>query len=467
VHQTRINWLLLGASSLVASVCITTTLVPTSSAIAGEPTLNNSETLVARVNKKVKGKKVRVKARRRLKVAPTASTPTSESQDMTQTTPPVPAPEPPPVVPEPPKAAEPTPPPAAEAPHQFSTTTKLEGEVVFGLAGTISGNFDRNPIFGYRTRLNFITKIGEGELTTRLQSIANGQPNETGTSQTPEGGLAWTDGNTTSTVGIDALKYEYRLSPQTQLVIAANIGVADDFTDTVNPYFDGGDGASGAISLFASRPSIYYPLVGAGVGIRHDLSDSTQLSLGYLAANGNNPTAGNGLFGGSYGALAQLTFKAGENSKIGLTYTRTFNVETGTGSTNASVLNGNSNNFGIQSSFQLNPQLTLGGWVNYTQNQTIGGDRQIWSWAVTTALPNIGGQGNVLGLLVGQEPKVTSSGNNTTDPGSSLHIEGFYQMKLNDNLSITPGIIYLTAPNHDPNNRAAVIGVLRTTFSFD
>jgi carbohydrate-selective porin OprB len=39
-------------------------------------------------------------------------------------------------------------------------------------------------------------------------------------------------------------------------------------------------------------------------------------------------------------------------------------------------------------------------------------------------------------------------------------------MKVNDNLSITPGIIYLTAPNHDANSRSAVIGAVRTTFSF-
>jgi hypothetical protein len=36
---------------------------------------------------------------------------------------------------------------------------------------------------------------------------------------------------------------------------------------------------------------------------------------------------------------------------------------------------------------------------------------------------------------------------------------------LSDNLSITPGIIYLTAPNQTSGN-SAVIGVVRTTFTF-
>jgi hypothetical protein len=120
----------------------------------------------------------------------------------------------------------------------------------------------------------------------------------------------------------------------------------------------------------------------------------------------------------------------------------------------------------------LSPQLALGGWAGYTQNQAPGGNRQIWNWSLTAAAPDLGGKGNLAGLLVGQEPRVTSSGidpatdNNTTDPKSGLHIEGFYQFKINDSLSITPGIIYLTAPNQDANSTGAVIGALRTTFTF-
>ena len=186
--------------------------------------------------------------------------------------------------------------------------------------------------------------------------------------------------------------------------------------------------------------------------------------MGYLARNGNNPAPGNGLLGGGYGALAQLTFKTGENSKVGVTYTRTLKSDPGTGSLNANLL-GNSNNFGLQGSFQLSPEFALGGWAGYTQNQATGGDRQIWNWAVTAAAPDFGGKGNLAGFLVGQEPRVTSSGNGTTDPKSGLHIEGFYQMKINDSLSITPGLIYLTAPNQAPGN-SAVIGALRSTFSF-
>jgi Carbohydrate-selective porin, OprB family len=52
------------------------------------------------------------------------------------------------------------------------------------------------------------------------------------------------------------------------------------------------------------------------------------------------------------------------------------------------------------------------------------------------------------------------------DRNNSLHVEGFYEYKLNDHMAITPGIIWLTAPGHNKNNDAAVIGTIRTTLTF-
>jgi hypothetical protein len=485
----QLRWLTITAGSLLYTLLTISgaqaTAAISANANATEPTvaLHQSSQLIALKKKK------RLKRRVKFKVKSTAIAPaTTAPTDLTQTTPPPapPAPSAPsevvPPLPTPseeaPKVPAATPAPAAApvaAPNQFSLNTKLQGSVIFGVTGTVSGDYSRNSAFGHRTRLELKTDIGGGTLTTRLQAVGLGLVNQNPTPSTsavttPEGSLSWTDGTTTSSVGIDALKYEFPLAPQTQLVVAANAGAADDFTDTINPYFDG-DGASGSISAFGNRPSIYYTVQGAGVGLRHKLGDRTELSLGYLGRNSNDPAVGNGLFGGGYGALAQISFQTGENSKIGLTYTRTFNADPGTGSLNAN-LGGISNNYGVQGSFQLSPQFALGGWAGYTQNQAAGGDRQIWNWAVTAAVPDLGGKGNLAGFLIGQEPRVTSSGidpitgTNTTDTRAGLHIEGFYQFKVNDSISITPGIIYLTAPNQDANSSSAVIGALRTTFTF-
>ena len=59
--------------------------------------------------------------------------------------------------------------------HVFSTTTKLEGEVVLGLAGIAAGEKNggetdsRNTVLGYRTRLRLATSFtGKDELYIRL-----------------------------------------------------------------------------------------------------------------------------------------------------------------------------------------------------------------------------------------------------------------------------------------------------------
>jgi Carbohydrate-selective porin, OprB family len=486
ILKRQLNWLNITASSLFATFIFISgaqaaeslieTTTPANADLIANHTPNDRYQLIARKKKRIKKKfKSRPKT---TATAPRKTTPETLPTDVTQASP-APVLAPPPTPPAPPAPTEVAPPapvappveapkPETPAPNQFSSTTKLQGQVIFGATGTVGGDFSRNTAFGHRSRLELKTDIGGGTLTTRLQAVGLGLSNQspnagTAAVATPEGSLSWTDGSTTSSIGVDALKYEFALSPQTQVVVAANAGASDDFTDTINPYFDG-DGASGSISAFGNRPSIYYTVQGAGVGIRHQLSESAELSLGYLARTASTPTVGNGLLGGGYGALAQLTLKTGENSKVGVTYTRTLNSDPGTGSINANLL-GNSNNFGLQGSFQVSPEFTLGGWAGYTQNQATGGDRQIWNWAVTAAAPDFGGKGNLAGFLVGQEPRVASSGDGTTDPKSGLHIEGFYQFKVNENLTITPGLIYLTAPNQAPGN-SAVIGALRSTFSF-
>jgi hypothetical protein len=357
---------------------------------------------------------------------------------------------------------------------QLSATTKLQGQVIFGLNSGLAGDISRNTAFGNRTRLELVTGIGTGTLTTRLQVNGLGLPNNAGAPVvTPEGTSSFGDPNPTSQIGLDLLKYEVSIGPNTQLVVAGNGAGADDFTDSINPYFDG-DGGSGSISRFGNRPSIYYLVAGAGVGVRHKFSPTIEGSVGYLASNASNPASGSGLTNGGYGAIAQLTFNPNENIKLGLTYVNAYNVTPGTGSNNANA-SGTNNMFGVQGTVKVSPNLAFGGWLGYNKNSDIDGDsasptlreRDILNWAVTAAFPNLGGEGNLGGILIGQEPRVTgATGTAIADNGSSLHLEGFYQVKINDNLSITPGLIYLTAPDHNNANSGALIGTVRTTFSF-
>ncbi|MBD2443115.1 iron uptake porin [Dolichospermum sp. FACHB-1091] len=363
--------------------------------------------------------------------------------------------------------------------NQFSTTTKLQGQVVAVVSDVISGKKvngadipDKNTTLGARTRLDFVSSFtGRDTLLTRLESNNINSPNI----QTKEGNLFFASGSPSNNFGIGTLSYAFPLSKNTQAKLIATGGAPDDLTNTVN-LFDG-DASFGALSTFGTRNAIYGQLGGAGLGINHQFSEKLTLSLGYLTPNANDPTPEKGLFNGPYGALAQLTVKPSSRTALGLTYINSYNQPLGTGSNNATSgfggENFSSNSYGVQTSLGIGNKLVVGGWAGYTNSQVLTGSRgkaEIWNYAVTLGLPDLGKKGNLAGLIVGMEPKVTNSSVDglTKDRDTSYHIEGFYQYKVSDNITITPAVIWLTAPNHnkDNDNDSVVIGALRTTFSF-
>ncbi|GAA6616382.1 iron uptake porin [Scytonema sp. NUACC26] len=382
--------------------------------------------------------------------------------------------------------------------NQFSTTTKLQGEAVAAITDVFGGNTvndvdvrDNNTTFGARVRVELVTSFtGDDTLFTRLQSNNLVNP-ELGT---PEGSLffAGEDGN--SDVFLDALWYKFPLTKSTEVVAIANAGAADDLTETIN-IFDG-DGSLGALSTFGTRNAIYYQVEGAGLGITQQFGDAVSVSLGYLGNSPNDPSRSNGVFNGPYGALAQLTLKPSDRISFGFTYINAYNQELGAGSNRAnpiSFFNSNfdfdldgesdelnvpfsSNSYGFQASIGLSEKFVLGGWVGYTNARNLSteggridrGDLDIWTWAVTLGFPDLGKKGSLAGIIFGMEPKVTGSSINeiSRDSDTSYHIEAFYQYQVTENIAITPGVIWLTAPDHNSNNDDVVIGAIRTTLSF-
>lgn len=399
--------------------------------------------------------------------------------------------------------------------NQFSTTTKLAGEVVVGVAGIVTGenvageDLDDSTVLVDRARLALNTSFtGRDLLFTRL-ATGNfaGFATVTGTA---EGELAFTqdEGND---LGLEVLLYSLPIGESTEVVFGATGTAFDDFASTVN--FLDGDGGAGALSAFGTRNPIYYLGDGAGLALRQQLGDRFELSLGYLAGEANDPVDGSGLLNGPYSALAQLLFKPSDRFNIGLTYINSYNADdTGTGSGRTSFASfddvffedlglealdvpTSSNSYGVELSWQLSDNFVLGGWVGYTNTQllsTIGGlvergGADIFNYAVTLAFPDLGGEGNLLGFVVGMEPKLTSSSINLNptavaqlvaanpdvvlpdlgeDEDTSLHVEGFYQLQLTENITVTPGLIWITAPDFNNDNADIVIGAVRTTFSF-
>ena len=392
--------------------------------------------------------------------------------------------------------------------NQFSTTTKLSGEAVFSIADVFIGenaitgeDLETETVFGNRVRLGFNTSFtGQDLLFTQitsgnLPSFGNfaGFDSTTGTFEGDLGLLADNGNNVDLLVAF----YAFPLSDRTTVVLEGYGGIAFDFADTISPLDHFNDSASGAISFFGVRNPIYNQVFGSGIGIRSELSDSFEFSAGYLAPNAADPSEEEGLFNGAYSALGQLVFKPGDRFKLGLTYVNSYNSsDTSTGS-NLSNLNSfvteragvtvpiTSNSYGIEASFNLSDNFIISGWGGYSTRRVLEsaedvngvnlvskGDQEVWNWAVTLAFPDLLKEGNLGGIVVGMEPKVTSSTIDiageaeNTDPDTSFHIEAFYQYQLTDNIAVTPGAIWITAPDHDEEIADTVIGTLRTTFTF-
>jgi hypothetical protein len=377
--------------------------------------------------------------------------------------------------------------------HQFSTTTKLVGEVIFAYTDTLD-NKPSPGIFGDRISLELVTSFtGQDTLTTGLAAgnLVNQVPKIYGVN-TFEGTQTFNIDESGNDLLLSALNYSFPIG-NANIYISATGGVHSDYTDTLNPYFEDFDGGNGALSTFASESPIYRIGGGGGAAVNFDF-DKIGFSVGYLANGANDPDAAapgvGGLFNGEYAALAQLTFKPTERINLGLTYVRGFHPNgdnifddyVGTAPANNPDFNGafagedfTTNSYGIAAAFQPLDNLSISGFVTLTEaNAEVGGldaQGEIWSYGVGLAFPNLGKEGNLLGLFAGVEPTlrgliVDGTSTNFGRRDNAYHIEGFYKYQVSDNISITPGVIWLLSPGQDDSNDDALIGTLRTTFTF-
>jgi hypothetical protein len=393
--------------------------------------------------------------------------------------------------------------------NQFSTTTKLVGEAIFAVTdvfGDDNGE-NNNTVFQDRVRLNLQTSLtGRDILTTRLQA-GNATPfsftDDTGaTISSSEGLQTFNIGSTgNNSVEIDRLTYEAPIGPA-QVYLAAAGGKHSHYTAVNNPYFfDGTDGGNGALSAFASENPIYRIGGGAGIALNIPFGQGgsiikpSSITVGYLASEANNPGDGTGVFNGNYAALGQLNFGIGDRVALAATYVHGYHgggsalfdageglttgealnpltgTVTGTGVVGTNIANtlanpSATNSFGLSAAIRPSDRFSISGFVSYTDVTGFGAgdDKEVWSYGVGVALPDLGKTGNVLGLFAGAQPYARGvvAGSNEVP----YQIEGFYRYRVSDNISITPGVIWLTSPGQNDDNDDAIIGTLRTTFTF-
>ncbi len=379
--------------------------------------------------------------------------------------------------------------------NAFSTTTKLEGEAVFGISQEFLNTDFNETVFQNRVRLSFVSSFfGEDALYTRLdasnaefleQTTANEGTNNEVAVPLDTGALTYQTGpGNNNDVGIGWLAYYFPIGDKIDVYLPAVAPLWQDFVPTLSPYLDSFTGATGSLSSFAESSPIYKVGLasGGGVGLNWNPTEYLTISGGYFGGDSANPDADTdgGLFNENWSVLGQVTFNLLDDKlQVAGTYVRgefsdltatgnnsLFDLLVGTSSARQPFGNGvrtNTNNFGVEIAHQLNDRIALNAFGMYTDANQDDSDNEtdIWSYGAGVSFPDLGKEGSLGALFAGAQPY---DGDSDKVP---VHLEGFYKYPINDNISFTPGLVYIINPNGGQDDEEdALIGVLRTTFTF-
>jgi hypothetical protein len=455
--------------------------------------------------------------------------------------------------------------------QQFSTTTKISGEVIFSLASSygayeggnpgfinnsinnganlnafVTSNLnpragrDPEPVFNNRVRLNLLTSFsGKDLLITGLQAHNfGGGPSTAFPGFTTGGSLAGTLGygdvlfgnasnvrlsyepqfptvnpqnlsvaGGNNSISLYKLLYIFPVANKITLFAGTNAEVSDAFP-SILPF--AGEG-QGSVSRFGNLPAHQRVSGGtsqtglaAAAGFIFSLSDTVDLRGLYGSVNANLPTnqgfpgtpLGAGIFNGSYIAATQLTVKPLRNLEIGLNYAHSYHQINilGTGLATADIgsvlflpnaaelARGGSvlgsianqgiklNTLGAAASLRLGPKLTLAGSFSYifTDLARVDASTNFMSWLVGLHVQDVLKPGSSAGLIFGSPLHRVATGGRAFDPETATpyQLEGYFNLRLTDNISVTPGVFVNFNPEGFDTNRTVVTPVIRTTFTF-
>jgi predicted PhzF superfamily epimerase YddE/YHI9 len=414
--------------------------------------------------------------------------------------------------------------------NQFSTTTKLNGEVIIagiGATGGAPGTSDPNAILASRVRLNLTTSFtGKDLLITGLQahnflggldgagsvqgSLGLASPIlSASTARTGfEPQFPGINVNTLSNVSANSLQlykllYIFPVADKLTLFAGTAAETSDAFP-AITPFY--GEGQE-AISRFANLNPVVRVSGGtsgsglaSAAGFIYQVSPQLDLRALYGSVNANLPSSapdiqpgvsgtplGSGVFGGSSVVAAQLTFKPSKDLDIGFNYANSYHqiniLGTGLASSDigalANVALGTPvklNSFGGTVNWRFSPKMSLAGYgaaffVDDSSN-SVNASTTFTSWMVGLHFKDLLLPGNNAGIIFGQplyrtaasgDASLAAAGVNRAVP---YHLEAYYRIKVNDNLSITPGAFVLFNPEGDSRNETTTVGVLRSTLTF-
>ncbi len=377
--------------------------------------------------------------------------------------------------------------------RQFAPTTILSGAVDFNLVAlegqtkaVLPGNdpgakLPHAVTLSARSVLKWDTSFtGKDKLRVLLQQgVVNnyGSP-VTGTDMTLLAGST----NTNKSLKLSTLYYQMPIGNSATFAIAPSADFPTRVFPSLNPVY--------AISNFGSESPIYSYASGAGAVVYYDITPNLAWGVSYLTSTAASPNQG--IFNGQHTVLSQITYHPTQGLGLAFTYGHYY-APTPVTSVNVTGSKGSlygeypfgaltptaSEDFGLQYTYKFTDDFICGGWVSYFNPTAVGspsvsnvqGNRgataDIWSWALTASLMNLGKLGSQTSFIFGMPPRVTR--NDIVfrqDQNTSLHFELSYKYPISENIFIIPGFMFIVNPEHNAANPPIGIGLIRTTFRF-
>ena len=383
--------------------------------------------------------------------------------------------------------------------QQFSTTTKLRGEAIFGLVGgsdgvtTVTNPSSTNVAFNYRVRLNLDTSFtGKDLLRTRLQ--ASNTANFTDLAGSNSTRLSY-DGFATAANNFEINRLFYRFPVGDNLkVYVAPIGAVEDVLNPLNPLESDSQGTISRFGRFSpliriasrSGPTAATSSGSAVAGFDWTLSDKISFQAAYSASNAAAATGQGGIAGGDTKIAAQFVIKPSEALTFGVGYARAYTVGNSLGSgLNADSIGGfpidtttgtggisgiNSDTVVGSLIWDITKKFTFNTWGSYTFANSTGATTAgttFTSWLAAISAKDLFTEGDLAALSFGQPLLRTGvSGAAQGSSNTPYHLEALYRFRVSKNISITPGVYFVFDQNSASANGTATVGVIRTTFSF-
>jgi porin len=369
---------------------------------------------------------------------------------------------------------------------QFSTTTKLSGQVIMAVnaggfegdeivspRGDILATEDPNPTALYRASLFFNTSFfGTDRLTILIETGSNGaNDNATGVLEPNFGSVLDFSVKPPSdgTFGLGRLFYTFRPSQNLMVSLGPDIRPTD-YVDR-NSYAN--LGFRDFTTLAFTNNYILFPVNGPSAGAAIDWNPgggAFSIRAVYAAAEAGNPgsqgfvraaapftrllypTGGGdlGLFGDTHQGIVELEYSPSKTFALRLQYSggrifdRRFDV------------------FGANVELAISPQFAVFGRYglgNY--DNTDFGDIDPNYWMAGVAVRDLLKPGALAGVGAGQ-PFIE----NAIGDASQTNFEAFYNFPITNNITLTPLVQVIMNPGNQDSNGTIYTGTLRTVFSF-